>query len=81
MLANLVINQGHVKMTFPVLPLKIVCRNCDYNTVLYPTQGKYDFPVCRRCQQDAWKYRHANFTDKLKKPGAWLQSRWMHPQH
>ncbi|WP_156935757.1 hypothetical protein [Alkanindiges illinoisensis] len=68
-------------MTFPVLPLKIVCRNCDYNTVLYPSQGKYDFPVCRRCQQDAWKYRHANFTDKLKKPGAWLQSRWLHPQH
>lgn len=68
-------------MAFPVLPLKIVCRNCDYSTVLYPSQGKYDFPACRRCQQDAWKYRHATLSDKLKRPTAWFQGRWLQAHH
>lgn len=70
-----------MNMAFLVLPLKIVCRNCDYNTVLYPVQGKYTFPLCRRCEQDAWKYRHATFADKLKKPAAWFEAHVLHPSH
>jgi predicted Zn-ribbon and HTH transcriptional regulator len=68
-------------MVFPVLPLKIVCRNCDYHTVLYPVQEKYNFSRCPRCDDEAWKYRHATFKDKLKKPAAWFQGRRQHAHH